>query len=37
MMLIGLTARRYGAVAVTTNRADFELVSKEARISILAV
>ncbi len=36
-VLIGLTARRYGATVVTTNRADFELISKEVGISVLAV
>ena len=36
-VLIGLTARRHGATVVTTNRADFELISKEVGISILAV
>ena len=36
-VLIGLTARRYGATVVTMNRADFELISKEVGISILAV
>jgi len=36
-VLIGLTARRYGATVVTTNRADFELIADEVRISVLAV
>ena len=35
--LIGLTALRYGATVVTTNRADFELIAEEVGISILAV
>jgi len=36
-VLIGLTALRYGAIVVTTNRADFELIANEVGISILAV
>lgn len=36
-VLIGLTARRYGATVVTTNRADFELIAEEVGISVFAV
>jgi predicted nucleic acid-binding protein len=36
-VLIGLTGRRHGATVVTTNRFDFELVSKEVGVSILAI
>ncbi len=32
--LIALTARRYGAIVVTGNRADFELLSGEVGISV---
>jgi predicted nucleic acid-binding protein len=28
-VLIALTARRYGAAVVTSNRADFEIIAKE--------
>lgn len=33
--LIALTARRHGAVVVTANREEFELLSEEIRVSIL--
>jgi predicted nucleic acid-binding protein len=33
--LIALTARRYGATVVTSNREDFELLRREVRISVL--
>lgn len=33
--LIALTARRHGATVVTANRADFELLSRAARITIV--
>lgn len=33
--LIGLTARRYGATVVTSNRDDFELLARELRIGVL--
>jgi predicted nucleic acid-binding protein len=36
-VLIGLTARRYGATVVTTNRAAFELIAREVRISVFVV
>jgi predicted nucleic acid-binding protein len=36
-VLIGLTARRHGATVVTTNRADFELISREIAVPIIAV
>jgi predicted nucleic acid-binding protein len=36
-VLIGLTARRYGATVVTTNRFDFKLVSKEVGVSVHAI
>ena len=35
--LIALTARRHGAIVVTTNRADFELLSQELSLSVLPV
>lgn len=35
--LIALTARRHGAIVVTTNRADFELLSQEVGVSVLPV
>lgn len=34
--LIALTARRYGATVVTTNRADFSLLQRQLKISILS-
>jgi len=33
--LIALTARRHGAIVVTTNSADFELLARAVRISVL--
>jgi predicted nucleic acid-binding protein len=36
-VLIGLTARRYGATVVTANRSDFALLSRELGISVLPV
>jgi predicted nucleic acid-binding protein len=36
-VLIGLTARRYGATVVTANRSDFTLLSRELGISVLPV
>lgn len=35
--LIALTARHHGATVVTSNRRDFELLSKRLRISVLVV
>ncbi len=35
--LIALTARRHGAVVVTANRADFELLGKELGITVVHV
>lgn len=35
--LIALTARRHGAIVVTTNRADFELLSQEVGVSVLPI
>lgn len=35
--LIALTARRHGATIVTADRADFDLLAKELRVSVLAV
>jgi predicted nucleic acid-binding protein len=35
--LIGLTARRHGAVVVTSNKVDFEMLADELSIRILAV
>lgn len=35
--LIALTARRHGATVVTANRAEFELLSRETGVPILAV
>ena len=35
--LIALTARRHGAIVVTANRNDFELLSREIGVSVLAV
>ena len=35
--LIALTARRYGATVVTTDRGDFELLAHELPISVLPV
>ena len=36
-VLIALSARRHGATVITTNRSDFELLSKETRVEILFV
>lgn len=36
-VLIALTARRHGATVVTANRADFELLSRETGIAVLAL
>jgi predicted nucleic acid-binding protein len=36
-VLIGLTGRRHGATVVTTNRVDFELISTEVGVSVLAI
>jgi predicted nucleic acid-binding protein len=36
-VLIGLTARRYGATVVTANLSDFALLSRELGISVLPV
>jgi predicted nucleic acid-binding protein len=35
--LIALTARRYGATIITTNRTDFELLAKEVKVRVLVV
>ncbi len=35
--LIALTARRHGATVVTVNRADFDLLVRELRISVLGI
>lgn len=35
--LIALSARRYGAAIITTNRTDFELLAKELRVRVLFV
>jgi len=35
--LIALTARRYGATVVTANRGDFEILSREVRVSLFPV
>ena len=35
--LIALTARRYGATIITTNRIDFELLAKELKVRVLIV
>ena len=35
--LIALTARRHGASVVTANRADFELLARALRISVVVV
>lgn len=35
--LIALTARRHGAIVVTANRTDFELLSRELGVSLLPV
>lgn len=34
---IALTARRHGATVVTANRADFELLSRETGVAVLAL
>lgn len=36
-VLIALTARRHGATVVTVHRGDFDLLSKEIEVSVLAV
>ncbi len=36
-VLIALTARRYGATVVTANHMDFDLLSRELRVSVLPV
>jgi len=36
-VLIALTARRHGATIVTADRADFDLLAKEVRVSVLPV
>lgn len=35
--LIALTARRYGASVVTTNAADFRLLSKETKVKLIVL
>ncbi|MBI4587663.1 MAG: PIN domain-containing protein [Candidatus Rokubacteria bacterium] len=35
--LIALTARRHGATIVTADRADFDLLAKEIRVSVIPV
>jgi len=35
--LIALTARRHGATVVTANRADFDLLGRELRVSVFPV
>lgn len=35
--LIALTARRYGATIITTNRNDFELLAKELKVRVLVI
>jgi predicted nucleic acid-binding protein len=35
--LIALTARRHGATVVTANQSDFELLSRELRVSVFPV
>ena len=35
--LIALTARRYGATVVTADSADFDLLAREIRVSVLAI
>ena len=36
-VLIGLTARRYGATIVTANRSDFDLLGREIEVSLIAI
>ena len=35
--LIALTARRHGATVITANRSDFEILSRETGVAVLAL